>query len=129
VENIYWQDAAENYIMATKSTVYGDVTSCSLIGHETFRRNILPPSEGQKLNHDVSQQSRLISVLYRGKKLNKFSIQCSQGFRISISFRKIPRHRLFIRLLRATRRWRWVGSNGGMILTGGNHFKEKSNRN
>jgi len=38
--------------MTIKSTVYGDVTPCSLIdGNETFRRNILPSSTGQKLTY------------------------------------------------------------------------------
>jgi len=41
-------------------------------------------------------------------------------FRNSIALRKVPRLRPFVIPVRAIRRWRWVWSIGGMIVTGGN---------
>jgi hypothetical protein len=47
--------------------------------------------------------------------------------RRSISFWKVPRLRPFVLLVRATCRWRWVWSIGGMILTGEKQRTGKKN--
>jgi hypothetical protein len=51
----------------------------------------------------------------------------SHNINYSAAFRKIPRLRPFVLLVKATCRWRWVRKIGGMILTRENRSTWRSN--
>ena len=62
------------------------------------------------------------------KKVKALFYPMLPGFRNSIAFWNVPRLRRCVLLVRATCRWRWVWSTGGMILTGDERCTRRKTR-